>query len=120
MKILSIAAAVALSTVSLSALAKDKDQVGVADNAFTYSIAATGTQSVIGAAIEGNYSSQMAVAVGTREITGTGGVSEITGTGGVSEITGTGGVSEITGTGGVSEITGTGGVSKIIGIGGVR
>ena len=109
MKILSIAAAVALSTVSLSALAKDKDQVGVADNAFTYSTAATGAQSVIGEAIEGGYSSQVAVAVGTREITGTGGNREITGTGGNREITGTGGNREITGTGGNREITGTGG-----------
>ena len=91
MKILSIAAAVALSTVSLSALAKDKDQVGVADNAFTYSVA-TGSQSVIGAAIEGNYSSQVAVAIGgTHDISGTGGNHDISGTGGNHDISGTGG-----------------------------
>ena len=74
MKILSIAAAVAFSTASLSAVAKDADQVNVADNAFTVTAAVGGSQSVvIGAAIEGNYSSQMGVAVGAGHyITGTG------------------------------------------------
>ena len=102
MKILSIAAAVALCTVSLSALAKDVDQVGVADNAFTYTSATYGSQSVvIGSAIEGSFSSQTAVALGSvHSITGTG--HSITGTG--HSITGTG--HSITGTG--HSITGTG------------
>ncbi|HTY95036.1 MAG TPA: hypothetical protein VMC02_14175 [Steroidobacteraceae bacterium] len=104
MKILSIAAAVALSTVSLSALAKDVDRAGVADNAFTYAAGAESSLSVvIGAAIEGSYSARAAVAVGVGTanlITGTGGNHLITGTGGNHLITGTGGNHLITGTGG--------------------
>jgi hypothetical protein len=66
MKILTFAAAVALSTISQSALAKDVDQVGAADCVFAYTASATGSQSVIiGSAIEGGFSSQIAVAVGT-------------------------------------------------------
>src|ERR1700722_5610790 len=107
MKILSIAAAVALSTVSLSALAKDVDQAGIADNAFAYTAPTTGTQSVvIGSAIEGSFSSQTAVQVGlTHAITGSGGHA-ITGSGGHA-ITGSGGHA-ITGSGGHA-ITGSGG-----------
>jgi hypothetical protein len=107
MKILSIAAAVALGTVSVSALAKDVDQAGVADNAFAYTASASGSQSVlIGAAIEGSFSSQTAVAVGAaRAITGGGGRA-ITGGGGRA-ITGGGGRA-ITGGGGHA-ITGGGG-----------
>ena len=107
MKILSIAAAVALSTVSLSALAKDVDQAGVVDNAFAYTTATTGPQSVvIGSAIEGSFSSQTAVQVSTTHaITGSGG-SAITGSGGHA-ITGSGGHA-ITGSGGHA-ITGSGG-----------
>ena len=101
MKIISIAAAVALSTVSLSALAKDAEHVGVADNAFAFTAASGAQSAVIGSAIEGAYSSQMAVALtNTRAITGTGGNGAITGTGGNGAITGTGGNGAITGTGG--------------------
>ncbi len=65
MKILSIAAVVALSAVSMSALAKDADKATVVDNAFTYSAVAGGAQSmVVGTAIEGDYSSQTAVSLG--------------------------------------------------------
>jgi hypothetical protein len=96
MKIVSIAVAVALGTVSLSALAKDGNQVGVVDNAFAFT-AVSGAQSiVVNSAIEGAYSSQAAVALGSsRGITGTGGGGKING-----GITGTGGGGGITGTGG--------------------
>jgi len=83
MKILSIAAAVALSTVSLSALAKDADQVGVADSAFAYTAAAPGLQSVlISTSIEGTFSSHTAVAIaGARAITAGGGRLSVSGAG---------------------------------------
>jgi hypothetical protein len=103
MKITSIAVAAVLSAVSLSALAKDTDRVGVVDNAFTY-MAAGGEQSVVvGSTIEGAFSSQTAIALGGSHsaVTGTGGRA-ITGTG--RAITGTG--RAITGTG--RAITGTG------------
>src|ERR1700722_11576311 len=111
MKILSIAAAVALSAISLSALAKDGDKASVADNIFAYAAVPNGTQSiVIGSAIEGSFSSQAAVAVAaSRSITGMGG--NPTGGGGAS-ITGMGG--NPTGGGGAS-ITGMGGGGKIAG-----
>jgi hypothetical protein len=76
MKILNIAAAVALSIVSVSAGAKGVDQIGIADNVFAYTTSATGSQPVvIGSAIEGDFSSQMAVAVGAagHAISGGGG-----------------------------------------------
>ena len=99
MKILSIAAAVALSTGSLSAFAKDVDQTGVVDNVITYTASVSGSQSVvIGAAIEGSFSSQTAVAVSTgHSITGGGG--SVISAGGGRSITGGGGGS-ITGGGG--------------------
>jgi Ca2+-binding RTX toxin-like protein len=122
MKILSIAVAVALSTASYSALAKDAHDTGAADNAIAVTAAAGGTESaVIGTAIEGSYSSQAAVSVGagtTHWITGTGGNHWITGTGGNHWITGTGGNHWITGTGGNHWITGTGGNHWITGTGG--
>ena len=82
MKILKIAAAVAVSVVSLSALAKDPQKFGVADNAFTFASPVSGSQSlVIGAAIEGSYSSQTSVAVAAPHyVTGTEGGSYIIGT----------------------------------------
>jgi hypothetical protein len=102
MKILKIAAAVALSAVSLSALAKDPQKVGVADNAFTFSSAASGLQSVvIGAAIEGAYSSQASVAVGTPHyVIGTNGGSYVIGTNGGHYVIGTNGGSYVIGTNG--------------------
>jgi len=107
MKILSVVAAVALSTASLSALAKDGDRAGIADTAFAYTALAAGSQSVvISSAIEGSFSSQTAVQVGaTHAITGSGG-GAITGSGGHA-ITGSGGHA-ITGSGGHA-ITGSGG-----------
>ena len=122
MKILSIAAALALTIVSLSALATDADQVATTDNALNVTAAVSGSQSVIlGTAIEGTYSSQSAVALGVTNIhsvTGTGGNHYITGTGGSHYITGTGGNHYITGTGGNHYITGTGGNHYITGTGG--
>jgi len=74
MKILTIAAAVALSTISLSALAKDVDQLGAAEYVFAYTASAAGSQSVIiGSAIEGGFSRQIAVAVGTVHFVSGGG-----------------------------------------------
>jgi hypothetical protein len=102
MKITSIAVAAILSAVSLSALGKDTDQVGVVENAFTYATGSGEQSVVIGSTIEGTISSQMAIALGSGHsaITGTG--RAITGTG--RAITGTG--RAITGTG--RAITGTG------------
>ncbi|MEJ0005954.1 MAG: hypothetical protein WDM77_06080 [Steroidobacteraceae bacterium] len=82
MKILSIAAAVTLSTVSLSALAKDADQAGVAESAFAYT-AVAGSQSVtINTTIEGSFSSQTAVAIASaRAITAGGGRLSVSGAG---------------------------------------
>ncbi len=121
MKILNIAAAVALGTVSLSAVAKDIHEDNSTGSAFTVTAAASGPQSfVVGEAIEGRYSMETAVAVGVSNhyITGTGGHLYITGTGGSHYITGTGGSRYITGTGGNHYITGTGGSHYITGTGG--
>ena len=90
MKILKIAAAVAFGAVSLSALAKDPHKVGVADNAFTFASSVSGSQLVIGAAIEGSYSSQASVAVGAPHyVIGTQGGSYVIGTQGGSYVIGT-------------------------------
>jgi hypothetical protein len=120
MKILSIAVATVLCSVSLSAVAKDADQAGVVDNSFSY-VTSNGVQSVvIATAIEGTLSGQTAVALGASRsgITGSGGTP--TNGGGGTAITGTGrvptkgGGTAITGTGrvptkgGGTAITGTG------------
>jgi hypothetical protein len=104
MKILSIAVATVLSSVSLSVVAKDADQTGVVDNSFNY-VMSNGAQSVvIATAIEGSLSSQTAVALGASHsaITGTGRVPT---KGGGTAITGTGRVPT---KGGGTAITGSG------------
>src|SRR5580658_5030143 len=118
MKILKIAAVVALSAVSLSALAKEPQKVGVADSAFTFSSAAVsgGQPVVIGAAIEGTYSSQTSVAIGTPHyVTGTNGGSYVTGTNAGHYVTGTNGGSYVTGTNAGHYVTGTNGGSYVTG-----
>jgi len=83
MKTLNIGAAVALSIVSVSVGAKDVDHVGVVDNGFAYTGSASGSQPVvIGSAIEGDFSSQIAVAVGAGHAISGGGGHAISGGGG--------------------------------------
>ena len=91
MKIMRIAVVAVLGAGSLSALAKDADRVGAIDSSFTYETANGERSVVVGSTIEGEFSSQIAVAVasGHSAITGTGSRA-ITGTGGRA-ITGTGG-----------------------------
>jgi hypothetical protein len=103
MKILSIAAAVALSAISLSALAR----AGVADSVYAYETVPNGTQSIVIAhAIEGSFCSQAAVAVAaSHSITGMGG--SPTGGGGAS-ITGMGGGGRIAGKASGHSVTGMG------------
>jgi hypothetical protein len=66
MKILKIAAVVAVSAASLSALAKDPQKGGVTDNTFAFAPSVSSSQPVvISAAIEGSYSTLTNVAIGT-------------------------------------------------------